>query len=141
MFSITLLTHLTQVASRFLSFKVPPAELENTLLSHPDVADAGVTGLPDQLAGEVPFAYVVLKPGRKLTEQQLHTFINGGYICYYINMSWHISVRIFSGTGPIVFGISHYFLAGPLIVCTVTIHVHRYFHRSTYRQHFLRDFF
>jgi len=33
---------------------VPPAELEALLLTHPAVADAGVIGVPDEQAGEVP---------------------------------------------------------------------------------------
>lgn len=41
-------------------FQVAPAELEGHLLQHPDVADACVVGVPDDYAGEVPFAYVVL---------------------------------------------------------------------------------
>ncbi len=39
-----------------------PSELEGHLLNHPDVADAAVIGVPDDYAGEVPLAFVVLKP-------------------------------------------------------------------------------
>ncbi|KAI0757796.1 phenylacetyl-CoA ligase [Daedaleopsis nitida] len=42
--------------------QVAPSELEGRLLSHPDVADAGVIGIPHAYAGEVPRAYVVLNP-------------------------------------------------------------------------------
>ena len=41
--------------------QVAPSELEGYLLSHPDVADAAVIGVPDEYAGELPRAYVVLK--------------------------------------------------------------------------------
>lgn len=37
-----------------------PAELEGCLLSHPDVHDACVVGIPDEYNGELPIAYVVL---------------------------------------------------------------------------------
>lgn len=37
-----------------------PAELEGCLLSHPDVHDACVVGVPDEYNGELPIAYVVL---------------------------------------------------------------------------------
>ena len=40
---------------------MPPAELEALLLTHPAVADAAVIGLPDDEAGEIPAAYVVLQ--------------------------------------------------------------------------------
>ncbi|KIW99599.1 uncharacterized protein Z518_11012 [Rhinocladiella mackenziei CBS 650.93] len=39
---------------------VAPAELEDLLLGHPLVADAAVIGIPDDYAGEVPKAFVVL---------------------------------------------------------------------------------
>ncbi|KAF9466147.1 phenylacetyl-CoA ligase [Collybia nuda] len=43
-------------------FQVAPAELEGHLLSHPKIADAAVIGIPDEYAGEVPLAFVVLHP-------------------------------------------------------------------------------
>jgi acyl-CoA synthetase (AMP-forming)/AMP-acid ligase II len=41
--------------------QVAPAELEAILLSHPAIADAAVIPSPDEKAGEVPIAFVVLK--------------------------------------------------------------------------------
>lgn len=41
--------------------QVAPAELEAVLLSHPAIADAAVLPSPDEKAGEVPIAFVVLK--------------------------------------------------------------------------------
>ncbi|KAJ7645553.1 phenylacetyl-CoA ligase [Mycena polygramma] len=41
-------------------FQVAPAELEGTLLDHPDVSDACVVGVPDDFSGEVPLAFIVL---------------------------------------------------------------------------------
>ncbi|CAD6568435.1 MAG: hypothetical protein CYPHOPRED_002562 [Cyphobasidiales sp. Tagirdzhanova-0007] len=47
---------------KYKGFQVPPAELEALLLSHPQVADAGVVGVNDDNQGtELPLAYVVLK--------------------------------------------------------------------------------
>ena len=42
--------------------QVAPSELEGRLLNHPQVADAAVIGVPHEYSGEVPRAYVVLKP-------------------------------------------------------------------------------
>jgi acyl-CoA synthetase (AMP-forming)/AMP-acid ligase II len=41
--------------------QVAPAELEAVLLSHPAIADTAVIPSPDEKAGEVPIAFVVLK--------------------------------------------------------------------------------
>ncbi|KAK7048191.1 phenylacetyl-CoA ligase [Favolaschia claudopus] len=41
-------------------FQVAPAELEGTLLDHPDVSDTCVVGVPDEFSGEIPLAFVVL---------------------------------------------------------------------------------
>jgi len=46
---------------KYKGFQVPPAELEAVLLTHPHVADAAVIPCPDDEAGEVPKAFVVLK--------------------------------------------------------------------------------
>ena len=46
---------------KYKGFQVPPAELEAVLLSHPCVGDAAVIPYPDDEAGEVPKALVVLR--------------------------------------------------------------------------------
>ncbi|KAF9028932.1 phenylacetyl-CoA ligase [Hymenopellis radicata] len=43
------------------AFQVAPAELEGHLLTHTCIADAAVVGVPDDFAGELPFAFIVLK--------------------------------------------------------------------------------
>ena len=40
-----------------------PAELEDLLLAHPSIVDAAVIGVPHDVGGEGPRAFVVLKPG------------------------------------------------------------------------------
>ena len=57
-------------------FQVAPAELEDLLLSNPDVQDCAVTGIPDEKSGEVPKAYVV-KKNPNLTELQVEEFVKG----------------------------------------------------------------
>lgn len=46
---------------KYKGFQVAPAELERVLLSHPAVADAAVVRSPDEVAGEVPKAFIVLR--------------------------------------------------------------------------------
>jgi acyl-CoA synthetase (AMP-forming)/AMP-acid ligase II len=46
---------------KYKGFQIAPAELEAVLVTHPAVADAAVIPLPDDEAGEVPKAFVVLK--------------------------------------------------------------------------------
>ena len=46
---------------KYKAYQVAPAELEAILLSHPAVADCAVIPSPDEAAGEVPKAFVVLK--------------------------------------------------------------------------------
>ncbi|HYB01559.1 MAG TPA: long-chain-fatty-acid--CoA ligase [Ktedonobacteraceae bacterium] len=48
---------------KFKGFSVAPAQIEALLLEHPAVADVAVIGKPDEDAGEVPKAYVVLRTG------------------------------------------------------------------------------
>jgi long-chain acyl-CoA synthetase len=48
-----------------------PAEVENAIMSHPDVADVAVIGVPDDKWGETPIAVVVRAPGRQLTYADL----------------------------------------------------------------------
>ena len=42
---------------------IGPFEVESALMEHPAVAEAGVIGIPDLVAGEVVKAFVALKPG------------------------------------------------------------------------------
>lgn len=58
---------------KYKGFQVPPAELEALLLTHPHVADAAVIPCPDDEAGEVPKAYIVLKG--KTSEDELIEFV------------------------------------------------------------------
>jgi acyl-CoA synthetase (AMP-forming)/AMP-acid ligase II len=46
---------------KYKGLQIAPAELEAVLLTHPAVADAAVVPYPDEEAGEVPKAFLVLK--------------------------------------------------------------------------------
>ena len=60
---------------KYKGFQVPPAELEALLLTHPQIADAAVIGVPDDEAGEIPAAYIALKPGQEATAAEIQQFV------------------------------------------------------------------
>ena len=62
---------------KYKGFQVPPAELEAVLLSHPDITDAAVVGLPDEEAGEIPVGYVTLRPGASTSPEEIRRFVAG----------------------------------------------------------------
>ena len=47
---------------------IGPFEVESALMEHPAVAEAGVIGKPDPMAGEIVKAFVALKPGYVASE-------------------------------------------------------------------------
>lgn len=56
-------------------FQVPPAELEALLITHDEVNDVAVIGVPDQEAGEVVKAFIVRSPGSEISEDALKAFV------------------------------------------------------------------
>jgi len=52
-------------------YKIYPWEVEELLFSHPNIEDAVVVGKKDEDLGEVPVAYVILKPGAFLTAEEI----------------------------------------------------------------------
>jgi acyl-CoA synthetase (AMP-forming)/AMP-acid ligase II len=48
-----------------------PRELEDALIEHPDISDVVVTGIDDPSFGQALAAYVVVKDGASLTEEDL----------------------------------------------------------------------
>ncbi|KAK6732331.1 hypothetical protein RB195_016612 [Necator americanus] len=61
--------------------QVAPAELEDILLSHKEIQDAAVIGVPDEKTGEKPRAYVV-KANKNLTESDVKDFIEAKVSSY-----------------------------------------------------------
>ena len=55
-------------------FQVWPREVEEAIMDHPKVLEVGVGGIPDPKSGETVKAWVVLKPGESLTEDELKEF-------------------------------------------------------------------
>lgn len=63
---------------------VYPAEVEQALYTHPDVAEAAVIGVPDERWGEVGRAVVVRRPDSALTESDLLEHLDGRLARYKI---------------------------------------------------------
>jgi len=55
-----------------------PAEIEAFLLTHPDVSDAQVVGVPDPEMGEEVFAFVIPRPGTAPEPEALRSFCRTG---------------------------------------------------------------
>jgi long-chain acyl-CoA synthetase len=55
-------------------FQVWPREIEEVLAAHPAVMEVSIAGVPDAAKGEVPRAWVVLKPGQSATEDELRAY-------------------------------------------------------------------
>jgi len=51
-----------------------PADVERMLERHPDVAQAAVVPIDDEIKGQKPVAFVVLKPGRSPSEDDIKRF-------------------------------------------------------------------
>ncbi|WCJ38779.1 4-coumarate--CoA ligase-like 1 [Euphorbia peplus] len=60
---------------KYKGFQVAPAELEAILLSHPSVEDAAVVPLPDEEAGEIPAACVVINKQAKQNEEDIINYV------------------------------------------------------------------
>ncbi len=56
---------------------VYPAEVENAIYEIPEIGEAAVIGVPDTKWGEVGKAIVTVKAGKKLTEEQIITYLKG----------------------------------------------------------------
>jgi acyl-CoA synthetase (AMP-forming)/AMP-acid ligase II len=69
---------------RINHFMVAPGEIEAFLMSHPEVDQAFVVGVPDPATNEAAIAYVILKPGASLTEDGLRGFCRGKIASYKI---------------------------------------------------------
>jgi fatty-acyl-CoA synthase len=50
---------------------VSTVEVEQTIMRHPAVLEVAVVGMPDERWGEVPKAFVTLKPGARATAEEI----------------------------------------------------------------------
>ena len=62
-------------AINYKGYQVAPAELEAVLRQHPSVMDAAVIPKSDVIAGEIPKAFVVARPGQRPTTRDIIQFV------------------------------------------------------------------
>jgi long-chain acyl-CoA synthetase len=66
------------------SENITPGEIEQALYRHPAIAEAAAFGVPDPDEGQVPIAYVVLRPGSAVSEQEMKEFLGGQIAAFKI---------------------------------------------------------
>jgi acyl-CoA synthetase (AMP-forming)/AMP-acid ligase II len=67
-----------------------PREVEDILHTHPAILDASVVGVPDRDWGEVPVAFVQLKPGCEATGEDLTQFCRERLASYKVPRIWRV---------------------------------------------------
>jgi fatty-acyl-CoA synthase len=69
---------------------VYPAEIENSLLQYPSLADAAVVGVPHRTWGEVGVAFVVAATDEAVTGEELSEFLGGRLARYKIPKEFRV---------------------------------------------------
>ncbi|OMO70519.1 AMP-dependent synthetase/ligase [Corchorus capsularis] len=67
---------------KYKGFQVAPAELEAMLIAHPEIIDAAVVAMKDEVAGEVPVAFVVKSEKSEITEDEIKQYISKQVVFY-----------------------------------------------------------
>jgi 4-coumarate--CoA ligase len=67
---------------KYKGLQIAPAEIENLLITHPQILEAAVVGIPIEGGSEVPRAYVVLRQARILSETDVKDFVQGRLASY-----------------------------------------------------------
>jgi long-chain acyl-CoA synthetase len=65
-------------------FQVWPREVEEVIASHPAVAEVGVAGIADAYSGESVKAWVVLREGKQVTDEELRQFCHTKLVGYKV---------------------------------------------------------
>lgn len=60
----------------YKGYNIAPRMLEEILYKHPDVLECAVVGKKDDMAGEIPVAFVTLKEGRRAAAEEIMAFVN-----------------------------------------------------------------
>jgi len=65
-------------------YNIYPAEIENVIASHPNVALVAVGPIPDELKGELAKAYIILKQGTNPSAENIVSFCREHLAAYKV---------------------------------------------------------
>ncbi len=65
-------------------YNVYPREIEEVLYTHPAVYEAAVIGVPDEVRGEIPKAFLTLNPGKQTSEMEIIDFCKANLAPYKV---------------------------------------------------------
>ena len=84
-------------------YNVYPREIEEVLYTHPAVYEAAVVGIPDEFRGEIPKAFITLKPGQRTSEEEIIAFCKDNLAPYKVPRQVEICPELpKSSTGKIL---------------------------------------
>lgn len=73
-----------------IHLQVAPSELEAILITHPEVIDVAVLGIPHEVFGELAQALVVLQDGANVGQGEIQDFLAGE--CDYLHLYLQLQV-------------------------------------------------
>ena len=71
-------------------FNAYPAEIENTLLGHPGIANCAVVGVPDERMGEVGHAFVIARDGAEIDPEEVVAWSRERMANYKVPRAVHV---------------------------------------------------
>jgi long-chain acyl-CoA synthetase len=64
--------------------KVFPSEVEDMMIDHPKIKDIVIVGVPDELKGEAPKAFIVLKEGERACYEEIREYCKSRMAAYKV---------------------------------------------------------
>jgi long-chain acyl-CoA synthetase len=65
-------------------YNIYPVELDNVLFDHPKIVEACAIGIPDEYRGETVKAFIVVKDGETLTEEEVVSYCREKLAAYKV---------------------------------------------------------
>ncbi|CAH0212887.1 Long-chain-fatty-acid--CoA ligase [Peribacillus simplex] len=65
-------------------YNIYPQEIESVLTKHPNIMVASVVGIPDEVLGEVVCAFIQLKKGTEITEEEIKSYVKNQIANYKV---------------------------------------------------------